>query len=70
MTVVDRRNEIPEAPDARALLDEAVKLENVDFAQAIAKYEEIIAKYPDSSASAAAKSCLQTLRSHKSSAEG
>jgi hypothetical protein len=69
LTVVERRNSDPDAPDAGVLLDEAAKLENVDFAQAIAKYEELIAKYPDSSASAMAKSCLQTIRPHKSSSK-
>jgi hypothetical protein len=54
--------------EADALLDEAVKLENVDMAQAIVKYEELIATYPSSSASDSARNCLKTIRSHQSAA--
>lgn len=51
--------------EAGALLDQAVKLEGVDMAQAITKYEELIAKYPGSSASTSARNCLNTIRSHQ-----
>ena len=68
ISVVDRRNADPEEEDAHALLDEAVKLENIDFGQAIAKYEEVIARFPNTTAAAAAKDCVQSLR--KASATG
>jgi len=53
------------AGQAEILLDEAVKLENIDFGQAIAKYEEVITKFPNSRASKAANSCLKTIRQIK-----
>ncbi len=65
MNAVDSRNARPDAPDVGGLLDEAARLENVDFAQAIAKYEELIEKYPESTASGVARNCLRTLRSHQ-----
>lgn len=68
ISVVDRRNADPEEEDARALLAEAVKLENVDFGQAIAKYEEVIARFPNTAAAVAAKDCVRSLR--KTSATG
>jgi hypothetical protein len=46
-------------------LDQAVELEGVDMAQAVTKYKELIGKYPDSSASASARNCLNTIRSHQ-----
>ena len=53
--------------EADALLDQAVKLGGVDMVQAVAKYEHLIAKYPDSSASASARNCLNTIKSHQNS---
>jgi hypothetical protein len=67
LSVVDRRNTAPEVAEARVLLDEAAKLENVDLAHAVAKYEEVIEKYPTSSACALAKTCVQTIKSHQGS---
>jgi hypothetical protein len=54
--------------EADALLDQAVKLEGVDMAQAVTKYEELIANYPGSSASRSARNCLNTIRSHQNTA--
>jgi membrane protein implicated in regulation of membrane protease activity len=50
--------------NAQALLDEAVKLESIDFGHAVAKYEEVIRNYPESRASTAAKNCIDTLRAN------
>lgn len=51
--------------EADALLKQAVKLEDVDMAQAISKYEELIAKYPGCRASTSARICLATIKSHQ-----
>ena len=59
---IDRQNADPDVPDAQDLLVEAAKLENQDFALAIAKYEEIIARFPKTTAATSARNCLQTLR--------
>jgi len=51
--------------EAEQLLDEAIKLENVDYGQAIAKYEEVIQGYPGSAASKSAQTCIATLRANQ-----
>jgi hypothetical protein len=66
LNVIDRRNnENQSEPDAETLLNEATKLENVDFDRAIVKYEEVIEKYPNTPASKIAATCLNTLKSNK-----
>ena len=67
LNIIDHRNnESISDPDAETLLNQATKLENVDFDQAIAKYEEVIEKYPSTSASKVAKTCVNTLKLNKS----
>lgn len=51
--------------EAGQLLDEAIKLENADFGQAISKYEEVMQNYPGSNASKAAQTCIATLRANQ-----
>ena len=48
--------------DAGRLLDEAARLENIDFSKAIAAYEEVIRQYPDTRASEQAASAIATLK--------
>lgn len=48
--------------DAGRLLDKASRLENVDFREAIAAYEEVMRQYPDTRASKQAASAIETLR--------
>jgi hypothetical protein len=48
--------------DAGRLLDEAARLENVDFRNAIATYEEVMRQYPDTRASKQAASAIKTLK--------
>jgi hypothetical protein len=48
--------------DAGRLLDEAARLESVDFHKAIAAYEEVIRQYPDTRASKQAASAIETLK--------
>jgi len=50
--------------DANSLLDQAARLENIDRAQAIAAYEEIIRLYPGTPASHESERNIQTLRKH------
>jgi hypothetical protein len=48
-------------PDANTMLNEAARLENSDIGLAIAKYEEVIEMFPDTSASAEAERNIETL---------
>lgn len=48
--------------DAGRLLDEAARLENVDFAKAIAAYDEVVRLYPDTRASKQAADSIETLK--------
>ena len=50
--------------DSARLLDEAARLESVDFSEAIAAYEEIVRRYPDSRASKQATDAIETLKKH------
>jgi hypothetical protein len=50
--------------DANSLLDQAARLENIDRAQAIAAYEEIIRLHPGTPASRESERNIQTLRKH------
>ena len=60
---VDRRNETKsESAEAEEILLEAARLENKDMTQAIAKYEELVEKFPESRAAQEAKRNLQTIR--------
>jgi TolA-binding protein len=66
LSVIHRRNnENGNAALAEALLDEATALENEDLAQAAAKYEEVVAQYPNTASGKLARSCLRTLKSNK-----
>jgi hypothetical protein len=57
-----------DAPNLRResarLLDEAARLESVDFSKAIAAYEEIVRLYPDTPASKQAARNIETLKRH------
>lgn len=60
---VDQRNgRLADAPDAENLLDEATRLESIDLAQALAKYKEVVDKFPDSRSAKVAKSCIETMQ--------
>ena len=48
--------------DAQSLLNVAARLESIDRAQAIAKYREVLALFPETSASAEAERNIQILR--------
>lgn len=48
--------------DAASLLDEAARLESVDFHKAISAYEEVIHQYPDTRASKEAASAVEVLK--------
>jgi len=63
-TLNRRNSEEMDEPEAAILLDEGVKLENVDFDQAIAKYEELIEKFPNSAESKTARTCVETLKAN------
>jgi hypothetical protein len=57
------QDETPNARrDSARLLDEAARLESVDFSKAITAYEEIICLYPNTAASKEASSALLTLK--------
>lgn len=51
--------------DAQSLLVIAARLESVDRARAVAKYKEVIEKFPGTSESAEAERNIQTLTSYK-----
>lgn len=51
--------------DPQSLLVIAARLESVDRAKAVAKYEEVIAQFPGTSESAEAERSIQTLTSYK-----
>lgn len=56
-------DETPNADrDAVKLLDEAARLEGVDFSKAIAAYEEVVHLYPDTRASKQAANAIETLK--------
>jgi len=62
-SLVVEQDEAPNpARDAGRLLEEAARLENVDFHKAISAYEEIILQYPNSNASKQAASAIETLK--------
>lgn len=48
--------------DSARLLDEAARLESVDFSKAIAVYEKIVRRYPESRASRQAADAIETLK--------
>ena len=50
--------------DSARLLDNAVRLERVDFSKAIAAYEEIVRMYPGSLASKQAADAIEMLKKH------
>ena len=54
---------IPQRDPGR-LLDEAARLETVEFSKAIAAYAEVIRQYPDTPASKQAASAIETLQRH------
>jgi hypothetical protein len=60
---VDNRNGTNgEQEEALGLLNEAARLENKDMVKAIAKYQEVVAKFPDSRASTEAQRNIETLQ--------
>ena len=60
---VDERNGTANIrAEANECLDEAARLENINMGEAITKYEEIIHRYPGSSASMEAQRNIETLR--------
>lgn len=48
--------------DAERLLDEAARLENVDFQSAITTYEEVVRRYPNTRAARQAASVIEVLK--------
>lgn len=60
--IVERDDESNPQRAAGRLLDEAARLENVDFRKAIAAYEEVKRHYPDTRASKQAASAIETLK--------
>jgi hypothetical protein len=63
---VDRRNNFDsDGSEANDLLDEATKLESVDLALAIAKYEELVSLHPGTRPAIIAANCLKTLRASR-----
>lgn len=63
--VVVEQDEAPnDYRDSARLLDKAARLENEDFSKAIATYEEIVRRYPDSCASRQAGDAIETLKKH------
>lgn len=60
-TVVEHDETPNSGRDAKRLLNEAARLENVDRAKAIAAYEEIARLYPNTAASKEAKGNIESL---------
>jgi hypothetical protein len=61
---IEAGNRAPSA-EAQELLQEAARLENVDRAQALAKYAEIVSLFPDTTASREATRNIRILSQHQ-----